>query len=1034
MEDIINVIVYGTPYGIPGATGPQGPVGPGNTLMGPTGNTGPTGPQGNTGSTGAGSTAPGPTGPQGNSGPQGNTGPTGPQGTTGSTGNTGATGLAGDIYKSTGTAGITLAGICSGSGVTLTVPSGLAYSKVQNVLVAAGLCQSFIATVNSYSGVTLSLIVNSVTGTAYSDSWDVNLNGAVGQQGPPGTPGIQGPTGSQGNTGNTGATGNRGNTGTTGAGYLSGSAQEIEMGSLSVGDSYPISVSSTPAPAYSIGQTLLIYDTVDPNNYFTGTITNWVSATNIVTLTLTKIVGTTTSTSWILNLFGQQGPQGNTGATGATGNNGTNGTNGNTGATGPQGNTGNNGNTGATGPVGDYVISFNGLTGAVTGVTTGTANNFVALQSFSAGISAAGGVTFAGDIAVNGGDITTTSATATVFNTTATNLSIGSAATSLTMGGTSGTASIRNSTLRLGNTTNTIDTNSGTTNSLTLQPYGNISLAPTTTAISVGGSATTLVVNNGVDSTGQVQISGGDLYLGAKTTDGDDSFPVNIIFEGATNNTNETTLTVVDPTADRTITFPDASGTVALTSGLVSSLSGSTYISVSGSTGAVTITNTGVQTFNGLTGAVTGVASIRGLTGAVGITNGTGIGLSVSGQTMTFSNTGVLSVNGSTGTITNVAKTDVNNQFTATQTFNSNVVVLDNTITVFDDSVDHSIILNANTDTIRFYNDDTGNILDLYAGGNFGNQVIAFPSSTTILAGLAVSQTFTDTNTFNSLTNFLSGISAAGGVTFAGTLKGVTASFTGLVSSTVGFSGPATNLRGIVTQVNGLTGGITFAAGTGITFSTSGNIITVASAPNTTTQTLNFSESINGLEIVFYNLGGDYSTSLQYIENDTLSNIYLTINSIGDYYGTFTSIKSFYDATNGWSAKLLLKPPFTDISNPFITTTAEAIYANGIIQIYFIPSSLENEEFWTSFASTDIYHQDATYVTKTVTGQAWVAADSYIECKVLGLTTADHTPEDAILEGVKFEINNIVAGTGFDIMGYASEGTYGKYTIKCLGQ
>jgi hypothetical protein len=63
-----------------------------------------------------------------------------------------------------------------------------------------------------------------------------------------------------------------------------------------------------------------------------------------------------------------------------------------------------------------------------------------------------------------------------------------------------------------------------------------------------------------------------------------------------------------------------------------------------------------------------------------------------------------------------------------------------------------------------------------------------------------------------------------------------------------------------------------------------------------------------------------------------------------------------------------------------------------------------------------------------------VAADSYIECKVLGITSADHTPEDAILEGVKFEINNIVAGTGFDIMGYASEGTYGKYTIKCLGQ
>ena len=41
-----------------------------------------------------------------------------------------------------------------------------------------------------------------------------------------------------------------------------------------------------------------------------------------------------------------------------------------------------------------------------------------------------------------------------------------------------------------------------------------------------------------------------------------------IVFEGATSDTNETTLTITDPTADRTITLPDATGTVALTSQL----------------------------------------------------------------------------------------------------------------------------------------------------------------------------------------------------------------------------------------------------------------------------------------------------------------------------------------------------------------------------------------------------------------------------------------------------------------------------------
>jgi len=39
----------------------------------------------------------------------------------------------------------------------------------------------------------------------------------------------------------------------------------------------------------------------------------------------------------------------------------------------------------------------------------------------------------------------------------------------------------------------------------------------------------------------------------------------NLTFEGATNDGFETTITVTDPTADRTITFPDATGTVLMT-------------------------------------------------------------------------------------------------------------------------------------------------------------------------------------------------------------------------------------------------------------------------------------------------------------------------------------------------------------------------------------------------------------------------------------------------------------------------------------
>lgn len=44
--------------------------------------------------------------------------------------------------------------------------------------------------------------------------------------------------------------------------------------------------------------------------------------------------------------------------------------------------------------------------------------------------------------------------------------------------------------------------------------------------------------------------------------------PTGVIFEGATSDGNETTLTVTDPTADRTITLPDVSGTVVTTGNL----------------------------------------------------------------------------------------------------------------------------------------------------------------------------------------------------------------------------------------------------------------------------------------------------------------------------------------------------------------------------------------------------------------------------------------------------------------------------------
>jgi hypothetical protein len=72
----------------------------------------------------------------------------------------------------------------------------------------------------------------------------------------------------------------------------------------------------------------------------------------------------------------------------------------------------------------------------------------------------------------------------------------------------------------------------------------------------------------------------------------------NITFEGATNNAFETTLDVVDPTADRTINLPDASGTVALTANKLSAFAATSSSELAGvisdetGTGALVFANT----------------------------------------------------------------------------------------------------------------------------------------------------------------------------------------------------------------------------------------------------------------------------------------------------------------------------------------------------------------------------------------------------------------------------------------------------------
>jgi hypothetical protein len=82
------------------------------------------------------------------------------------------------------------------------------------------------------------------------------------------------------------------------------------------------------------------------------------------------------------------------------------------------------------------------------------------------------------------------------------------------------------------------------------------------------GSANDAIARLGVGTNGQVLTAASGATYGVQWSDpaAVGVFTESIIFEGATADAYETTLAVTDPTADRTITLPNATGTVALTS------------------------------------------------------------------------------------------------------------------------------------------------------------------------------------------------------------------------------------------------------------------------------------------------------------------------------------------------------------------------------------------------------------------------------------------------------------------------------------
>jgi hypothetical protein len=157
-----------------------------------------------------------------------------------------------------------------------------------------------------------------------------------------------------------------------------------------------------------------------------------------------------------------------------------------------------------------------GTTAITIGSSTGTSTNTLN-----------GNTTCAGDLAVNGADITTTSTgTATVFNTNATTVNMAGAATTVSIGAATGTTTINNAnTVVTGdlavNGADITTTATGTatvfnTNATTL----NVGGAATTVSLGAGSGTTT--VNNNLAVTGNLTVNGTTTTINSTVTTIDD--------------------------------------------------------------------------------------------------------------------------------------------------------------------------------------------------------------------------------------------------------------------------------------------------------------------------------------------------------------------------------------------------------------------------------------------------------------------------------------------------------------------------------
>ena len=217
------------------------------------------------------------------------------------------------------------------------------------------------------------------------------------------------------------------------------------------------------------------------------------------------------------------------------------------------------------------------------------------------------------------------------------------------------------------------------------------------------------------------------------SVDANPAFTTSITFEGTTADSYETTLTVTDPTADRTITFKDASGTVAFTSDIPSNTDGL-------SEGSTNKYFTDERAQDAIGNSVGTGLTYNDTTGAISVTANTydayGSASTVAGNLSTHE--GLTEAHGATGAVVGTTNTQTLTNKTLTSpvvtglTLNDASIVFEGatpnefetTLTVTDPTADRTITLPNVTGTV-ITTGDSATVTNAMLAGSIANDKLS---------------------------------------------------------------------------------------------------------------------------------------------------------------------------------------------------------------------------------------------------------------------------------------------------------------------